>query len=148
MAPKGYKVRFISGDSSSSQRVDHIRINKRWGTSVAQHAHEWAHLIGGKGAYAAYRRHMGLPSKGTTTSRSTRHINKFCMVSGYADNNPSRLGYKYLNEQFAEVFTAFVTEPGLLIENQSEPCQRAFDFFVNWFDAGNRVYECYDKQNR
>jgi hypothetical protein len=109
--------------------------------------HEWAHLIGGKGgAYAAYKRHMGLPNRGTTSSKSTSYIGDFCMVSGYADNNPSKNNIKYVNEQFAEVFTAFVTEPGLLIDNPSKPCQKAFDFFVNWFDAGNKVYECYDDQ--
>lgn len=121
-----YEIRIQDGDGYSGQRWDHILINRQGseahGLSVAQHVHEYAHLIGNNGAYGAYRNHM----KG----------HGYCMVSNYADNNN--------NEQFAEVFTGFVTEPETLLNNNRTPkaCQRAFDFFVNWFDAGDRVHEC------
>jgi hypothetical protein len=123
---KGYEIRIKDGDGSSGQRGNHILIQrqgkKAHGLSVAQHVHEYAHLIGNNGVYAKYRTHM----KG----------HGYCMVSNYADNNN--------NEQFAEVFTGFVTEPVTLLNNKRTPkaCQRAFDFFLNWFDAGDRVYEC------
>ncbi|CAN0274695.1 unnamed protein product, partial [Chrysoparadoxa australica] len=125
-----YKIIIKDGEKSSGQRWDHIIIHRRGdkahGLSVAQHVHEWGHLIGNNGAYGAYKRHM--------------RGHGYCMVSNYADNND--------NEQFAEVFTGFVTEPATLLDNKRTPkaCQRAFDFFINWFDAGDRVYECYDKQ--
>lgn len=123
---RGYEIRIKNGDGSSGQRADHILIQrqgkKAHGLSVAQHVHEYAHLIGNNGVYAKYRAHM----KG----------HGYCMVSNYADNNN--------NEQFAEVFTGFVTEPVTLLNNNRTPkaCQRAFDFFINWFDAGDKVYEC------
>ncbi|MAF77806.1 MAG: hypothetical protein CME63_12190 [Halobacteriovoraceae bacterium] len=121
-----YQIRIVSGNGSSGQRWDHILIrrngHKQHGESVAQHVHELAHLIGNNGSYQLYRNHM----KGYG----------YCLVSGYSDNR--------FNEQFAEVFTAFVTEPALLTKNSSTPkaCKRAFDFFESWFDAGNRVQEC------
>lgn len=122
-----YEIRIRDGNGYSGQRWDHILIQrqgkKAHGLSVAQHVHEYAHLIGNNGVYAQYKRHM--------------RGHGYCMVSNYADNND--------NEQFAEAFTGFVTEPATLLDNRRTPkaCQRAFDFFVNWFDAGDRVYECY-----
>lgn len=121
-----YEIRIKDGDGYSGQRADHILIQRQGseahGLSVAQHVHEYAHFIGNRGAYGSYRAHM----KG----------HGYCMVSNYADNNN--------NEQFAEAFTGFVTEPETLLNNKRTPkaCQRAFDFFINWFNAGDRVYEC------
>lgn len=122
---------FVFKDSNgSNQRVNQINIgrntsrgHKHYGNSVAQHVHEWAHLIGNAGGYPAYRRAMGGAG--------------YCMVSNYADNNA--------NEQFAEVFTAFVTEPELLLNNSRTPaaCRRAFEFFRDeFFDRGRNVENC------
>ena len=44
------------------------------------------------------------------------------------------------NENFAEVFTAFVTEPSLLL--RSPACRKSLQFFKNWFGDGERVNEC------
>ncbi len=121
-----YEIRVVDGEGSSGQRWDHILIrrngHKANGESVAQHVHEIGHLIGNNGTYDLYRAHMA--STG------------WCIVSGYSDNK--------FNEQFAEVFTAFVTEPELLTKNSKTPkaCKNAFKFFEEWFDAGNRVNEC------
>ena len=121
-----YEIRIIDGTASSGQRWDHILIrrngNKAHGESVAQHVHELGHLVGNNGTYSSFKSHM----KGYG----------YCIVSGYSDNKD--------NEQFAEVFTAFVTEPELLTKNSKTPkaCKRAFKFFERWFSAGNRVQEC------
>lgn len=125
-----YPFVFKDGNGSS-QRANQINIGRNvsgrghnhHGNSVAQHVHEWAHLIGNNGAYAAYRRAMG--SSG------------YCMVSNYADNNA--------NEQFAEVFTAFVTEPEILLNNSrtSAACRKAYEFFRDeFFDRGRNVENC------
>ncbi len=122
---------FVFKDSNgSNQRVNQINIGRNtsrghthYGNSVAQHVHEWAHLIGNSGGYPAYRRAMGGAG--------------YCLVSNYADNNP--------NEQFAEVFTAFVTEPETLLNNSRTPeaCRRAFNFFKNeFFNRGRNVENC------
>lgn len=63
--------------------------------------------------------------------------NDYCLVSNYADDNQ--------NEQFAEVFTAFMTEPELLLNNSRSPaaCKKAFNFFKNeFFDKGERGTDC------
>ena len=124
-----YPFVFKDGNGSS-QRASQINIgrntsrgNNHYGNSVAQHVHEWAHLIGNNGGYPAYRsamRGMG-----------------YCMVSNYADNNA--------NEQFAEVFTAFVTEPEILLNNTRTPeaCRVAFNFFKDeFFNRGRNVENC------
>ena len=122
---------FVFKDSNgSNQRVNQINIGRNTsrghnhhGNSVAQHVHEWAHLIGNNGAYSSYRRAMG--------------SNGLCMVSNYADNNA--------NEQFAEVFTAFVTEPEILLNNSRTPaaCRAAFNFFKDeFFNRGRNVENC------
>ncbi|MCR9204727.1 MAG: hypothetical protein NXH75_09130 [Halobacteriovoraceae bacterium] len=136
VVPGRYPVRFTN-DSGSGQRADHIKIGRNRsgandhnhnGNSVAQHAHEWAHVIGNNGAYAQFKRYMDSSSYGS---------NDYCMVSNYADNNN--------NEQFAEVFTAFVTEPAILLNNSRTPraCQKAYQFFRDhFFNRGSRVSSC------
>ncbi|MBT3586207.1 MAG: hypothetical protein HN509_14970 [Halobacteriovoraceae bacterium] len=117
-----YPFRYKLGKGYSGQREDHILIRrngtKHYGLSVAQAVHEYAHLIGNQGAYGKFRSFMG--SVG------------LCLVSNYADDNAS--------EQFAEVFTAFVTQPSILLSNGRSP--KAYEFFKQWFGKGERVKEC------
>lgn len=121
-----YPIKCKHGIKYSEQKTTHIQIRMGTSTSVAQYAHEYAHLIGNKNnkaAYKAYRAYMGNSG--------------YCMVSGYADNKP--------NEQFAEVFAAFVTEPTIMLNNPKTPaaCRKAFNFFKNeFFKDGGRVNEC------
>jgi hypothetical protein len=134
--PGRYPIRFTN-DTGSGQRRDHIKIGRNKsgpsdhvhnGNSVAQHAHEWAHVIGNNGAYAMFKQYMDSNSYGS---------NDYCMVSNYADNNN--------NEQFAEVFTAFVTEPAILLNNSRTPkaCKKAYEFFRDrFFNRGERVSNC------
>jgi hypothetical protein len=82
-------------------------------------------MIGNNGAYTAFRRAMGGDSP-----------SKYCLVSNYADDNK--------NEQFAEVLTAFVTEPTILLNNSRTPgnCKKAFDFFTKYFANGEKARDC------
>ena len=113
---------FIEISRKKSERGDN-----HYGHSVGQHIHEWAHLIGNRGAYQEFQNFMNARNYGA---------DDYCKVSGYADNSDG--------EQFAEVFTAFVTEPSLLLNNSSTPsnCRKVFDFFYNWFDQGEAVESC------
>ncbi len=121
-----YPFVFVDNNGTSAQRATYIRINRHgkrnYGLSVAQYVHEYAHYIGNNGGYAAFERSM-------------RRYGK-CVVSNYANRN--------WHEQFAEVFTAFVTEPSILLSNRRSPraCKHAFEFFKKWFKRGDRVKEC------
>lgn len=120
---KPYPFIIRSGVASSGQRADHIQIKKKHSRSVAQYVHEYGHFIGNRGGYAAYRSYMGGSGK--------------CVVSNYAKKNN--------NEQFCEVFTAFATEPDILLNNSRTPsaCKKAFKFFKNkFFKKGDRVHQC------
>jgi len=126
MGPKinGGPYPFIvrSGVESSGQRADHIQIMKKKSESVVQYVHEYGHLVGNNGGYAAYQSYTG---------GSKCHITNYAMKSD--------------NEQFAEVFGAFVTEPSSLLNNSRSPaaCKKAYEFFAGkFFKNGNRVKEC------
>ncbi len=120
--------------NGSAQKYDHIKIGRNkakrghqhYGHSVAQHVHEWAHLIGNQGGYAAFQKFMN----------ENYSSKDYCMVSNYADNSSG--------EQFAEAFTAFVTEPSLLLNNSRTPdnCKKVFAFFWDWLDQGYKVQDC------
>ncbi len=112
----GYAFNFRDGVGSSRQKLGEIQVTrngaKRNGNNVAQLVHELGHYVGNNGAYEPYR---------VAVDR------KFCVVSSYSDDKP--------NEQFAEVFAAFVTRPELIKGNPSAACQAAYKFFVNYFDG-------------
>lgn len=94
--------------------------DKHFGTNVAQLVHELGHLVGNQGAYDMYRREVGTAP---------------CVVSGYSDDK--------FNEQFAEVFAAFVTKPELIAESKSTACKKAFKFFQNTlFATGEKARNC------
>lgn len=120
---KPYPFKF-NDSSGSAQRADGIHIGRdgasSFGSNVAQLVHELGHLVGNQGAYAQYKKYMG---------------NKMCVVSGYSDDK--------FNEQFAEVFAAFVTYPELIENNDSKACQLAFQFFSRaLFDNGQLARTC------
>lgn len=137
---KPYPFVFNDGEGSSSQGGSSITISRKkvsrtkkghqhYGLSVAQHVHEYAHLVGNNGGYSNYVKFMGKTGK--------------CMVSNYADNGKP-IGGGHTGEQFAEVFTAFVTDPSSLLNNSrtSKNCRKAFDFFTQWFNKGEKVKSC------
>lgn len=103
------------------------RGSNQYGLSVAQHVHEWGHMVGRNGAYDEFAAFM---NAGDYSAKD------YCMVSNYADDSPG--------EQFAEVFAAFLTEPRILLVNSRTPsnCKKVFDFFKSWFKAGEKVESC------
>lgn len=124
IANDGYSFRFVSEMGASQQLANSIMIRrngaKKNGENVAQLVHELGHLIGNRGMYGEYRAAM----KGT-----------MCVVSGYSDDKA--------NEQFAEVFAAFVTVPGHMRSIESVGCKRAYAFFSqNVFKNGALATKC------
>lgn len=92
----------------------------QFGSNVAQLVHELGHLVGNQGGYALYRKHVGTAP---------------CKVSGYSDDK--------FNEQFAEVFAAFVTRPELIAGNNSAACKKAFKFMSQvLFATGGKARQC------
>lgn len=130
---------------SSQQLSNKFRIsrkgNAQHGLSVAQYVHEWGHLIGnsqmpggGGNVYSSFLRAIG----GKVRTEDSGGGQAPCLVSRYADNRS--------NEHFAEVLTAFVTEPSILLNNKgpgANACKKAYDFFEKvLFKKGSRAREC------
>ncbi len=129
---------------SSQQFGSKFRIsrkgNAQHGLSVAQYVHEWGHLIGnssmpgGGNVYSAFLKAIG----GKVRTEDSGGGQAPCLVSRYADNRS--------NEHFAEVLTAFVTEPSILLNNKgpgAKACKRAYAFFEKTlFKKGSRAREC------
>lgn len=130
---------------SSQQFGSKFRIsrkgNAQHGLSVAQYVHEWGHLIGnspmpggGGNVYSAFLSAIG----GKVRTEDSGGGQAPCLVSRYADNRS--------NEHFAEVLTAFVTEPSILLNNKgpgAKACKKAYDFFEKkLFKKGSRAREC------
>lgn len=117
----------------SRQEPDHIKIAHSHRNSVAQYVHEWAHFIANKNGRQIYSQYQNRLGGGSN----------FCMVSGYADGTSDSSHASRWSEQFAEAFTAFVTEPSLLLNNGSAACRNAYNFFKDeLFNDGDRVSEC------
>lgn len=130
---------------SSQQFGSKFRIsrkgNAQHGLSVAQYVHEWGHLIGnsqmpggGGNVYSAFLKAIG----GKVRTEDSGGGQSPCLVSRYADNRS--------NEHFAEVLTAFVTEPSILLNNKgpgAAACKKAYKFFEEkLFKKGKRAREC------
>lgn len=133
IAHDGYGVRFREKKGHSAQRTGEIAINRNgalnYGENIAQLAHEIGHLVGNNGMYGDYRAAIG----------STHRHPKYCKVSGYSDDKA--------NEQFAEVFAAFVTRPELIKSSKDPVCKKAYAFFKRAFTNGALADKCFDAQN-
>ncbi len=130
-----FKFKDANGSWQDDDGIHIGRGDHDHGNSVAQHVHEWAHLIGNQGGYEMFKEYMG---GGGSYNRSD-----YCLVSGYADN-VTRSG-KVEGEQFAEVLAAFVTQPSLLLNNRKTPnnCKKVFNFFRDkFFKKGSLVNSC------
>lgn len=119
-----YPFKFQNNGANSWQAGDGIHIARRgekhFGTNVAQLIHELGHLVGNAGGYALYRKQVGATP---------------CVVSGYSDDKP--------NEQFAEVFAAFVTKPELIADSNTSACRKAFKFMRDTlFASGEKARDC------
>ncbi|MCP4913209.1 MAG: hypothetical protein GY909_08815 [Oligoflexia bacterium] len=146
--PSPFPVEF-SDSSGSQQYWEKIKVGRsghmHYGSSVAQHVHEWSHLIGNNlmpgtntSVYDAFYRHLGGTRGDFRKQGQARGKIKPCLVSGYSDNKA--------NEHFAELFTAFVTQPSILKNNNfgdKETCRKSFEFFEKiLFKNGSKVKEC------
>lgn len=120
----GFTFKFINGTGNSHEAGWGVEIRrngkKNYGENVAQLVHELGHLIGNQGGYTQYRNYVG---------------GKYCKVSGYSDDRA--------NEQFAEVFAAFVTKPELISKNPSSTCALTYKFFSRvFFSNGELAKSC------
>lgn len=119
-----YPFRFSNGAGNSHQGADAIYItrngSKNYGQNVAQLIHELGHYVGNNGAYAEYRKAVGT---------------RFCIVSSYSASR--------FNEQFAENFAAFVSNPAVIRDNKSAACQASYRYFSKTlFVRGDLADKC------
>ena len=123
-AGPAYTITFADGSRFSHRTPEGILIHRngyhQFGRNEAQIIHEIGHQVGRHGAYEEY-------------IKATR--GQYCIVSGYSGANS--------NEQFAEVFAAFVTKPSLIRNNGSVGCKRAYKYFSeNLFANGELAGKC------
>ena len=126
-----YSYNFQSHIGNSHQDTNETRLNrngpKNYGENVAQLSHELGHLIGNS------------DDKGEPNPDNNMYIDyinfvgpRACRVSTYAGSNS--------HEQFAEVFSAFVTRPDFIKSNPSTACQKAYEFLsTKLFPATSRA---------
>jgi hypothetical protein len=133
-------AKFVFGSTAgqpSRQTADHIQLNpgnqniRALGnhaghshggtTNTALIAHELGHYVGNNGLYQPY----------------FQFVRGGCNVSGYSGNR--RNGRR--NEEFAEVFSAYLTNPEML-SAKGGACQKALDFMKGAFgEQGNPTCE-------
>lgn len=97
--------------------------------NVAHISHEIGHYAGTHGLYAPYYRRV--PP---------------CKLTGYSHAAYSAATKR--NEEFAEVWAAFLTRPELLYNSKAEACRRAYDFFLEAFRRGKELARCDAKNLR
>lgn len=123
--PSNWRTNFnyINAGGKWNQSGSGINVRRPAGTkkgeNIARLMHEYGHLVGNSGAYDQYRKYTN---------------GKKCGITGYA------LKRSKPNEQFSEVFSAYVTYPDLL----QARCPRAFDFFSQKLfpHSADRVATC------
>lgn len=97
--------------------------------NVAHITHEMGHYAGHAGLYPLYYKRVP-PCKFTNYTLSYYH--------------PSAKR----NEEFAEVWAAFITRPEFLKNSKIPGCQRAYDFFLEIFPRGKELAHCEAKNQR
>lgn len=91
--------------------------------NVAHIAHEIGHHVGNLGLYGPYKRQVPI-----------------CALTRYAGKNYSKASAR--NEEFAEVFAAFVTHPDLLKNSRSSACRAAYRFLSEKFPLAKNFAVC------
>ena len=119
-----YNIQFFSRIGPSRQTGHGVEISRNgarnYGNNVAQIVHELGHFVGNNGAYDEYREAMD---------------GELCNVSSYSMSR--------FNEQFAEVFAAFVTKPSIIKNNKSRGCRLAYKFMSEkMFSKGDLANLC------
>lgn len=121
--PRAWRTNYnyVNASGKWSQRSNGINVRRPAGSSkgenVARLMHELGHKIGNTGEYRLYRNYVD---------------GKKCNITGYAMSK--------WNDQFSEVFSAYVTYPDLL----KARCPKAFRFFSTKLFPGSsdRVATC------
>lgn len=118
------------GDVSRQVRYG-IQLNPNRGngqagvSNAALIAHEFGHKVGGAGGqYTAYKNFMGGAK---------------CVVSQRGNHGHNHIHSP--NEVFADMFSAYVTNPGLF-HNRGSGCAKAFNFFKGLFGESNLKKRC------
>lgn len=91
--------------------------------NVAHVMHELGHYVGNRGLYGPYKENVPV-----------------CEITVY-----SKVHYtpaRYRNEEFAEVWAAFVTNPELLKNSQDAGCREAYAFFSQVFPEAEKYAVC------
>ncbi|WP_374078785.1 hypothetical protein [Bdellovibrio bacteriovorus] len=113
--------KFIQASGKWNQGANTINVRRLKGspkgTNVGRMMHELGHKVGNSGVYQQYARFTG----------RTR-----CRITGYAASK--------FNEEFAEVFEAYVVYPDLL----KQKCPKAFEFMVSRLfpNTNNKIASC------
>lgn len=106
--PAGWRTtyNYINASGKWNQGASAINVRRSPGSckgeNVGRLMHELGHKVGNSGVYSQYRSYVG----------------SSCGITGYARTKS--------NEQFAEVFSAYVTYPDLL----KKKCPQAYSFFA------------------
>lgn len=128
------KYIFRNGGGNISRQtangIEMSRGNTSTISSVAYFIHELGHYVGNA-------------NNGELYSEYKSKIKSRCLFSRYAskDWTPARAR----NEEFAEVFAAFVTNPEILLRS-GQACAKAFEFFKNEVFEHGELAKC-DRQN-
>lgn len=125
-AIRGTTFNFLNSRRGSSNQAG-TTINMRGGpaktANTAYVMHELGHRVGNNGYYAKYRSAVKTP----------------CLATHYCSKSYSRARYR--NEEFAEVFAAFVTNPDHL-KNAGPSCRAAYDFFAKQVFKNGNLADC------
>lgn len=122
---KGVKYRFPKRKSYSEYDGEHINMGANYNDgNVAHVMHELGHYIGNtNGFYERYK-----------AAVEPCYVSRYSRTSWAAD--------RYRNEEFAEVWAAFVTNPGLLTMSRQESCRNAYKFFESQFPRSTEFAIC------
>jgi hypothetical protein len=91
--------------------------------NVSHVMHELGHHVGMAGLYGPYKKQVG-----------TCHHTGYCKMRWR--------GQAPRNEEFAEVFSAFVTHPELLKNSKMKGCRQAYEFLSKHFKQAGRYAVC------
>lgn len=131
------KFSFLSKSGYAQQAHKHItmsRGNSAGTANVGYIMHELGHQAGNNGLYAAYR--QAVPSRRGTSGR--------CMVTNYCGKDYSVPRER--NEEFAEVWAAYLTNPAML-KAKGGACEAAYNFFRNRVFPNSKGTPCHDPGN-
>lgn len=115
-----------------ANRIVMSRNNSAGTANVGYLMHELGHQAGNRGLYAAYKK--AVPSRKGTAGR--------CMVTSYCGKDYAV--HRERNEEFAEVWAAYITNPAML-KAKGGPCLAAYNFFQSKVFPNGQATPCHGK---